>query len=75
MHSQRLEITILKRRVFPTDYTEYAGLGFPVNSRIASVFSRQIANVTAGPASALESMGARPCFRCHSLNIDLMYKQ
>ena len=43
-------------------YTDYAGLGFAVNLSIASVFSRQIANVTAGPTSALESMGAKPVF-------------
>ena len=73
-------------RTLPTDpggggtqvqngYTEYAGLEFPVNSCIASPFSRQIANVNAGPSSALESMGPKPTFRCHSFNIALMYKQ
>ena len=25
--------------------------------------------------STLESMGAKPCFRCHSVNIVLIYKQ
>ena len=54
---------------------EYAGLGFPVNLSIASVFSRQIAIGNGGPTSALKSMGAKPSFRCHSLNIGLMYKQ
>ena len=55
--------------------TEYAGLGFFVNLSIASVFSRQIANVTAGPTSALESMGGKRFFRCHFLDIALIYKQ
>ena len=43
-------------------------------SHIASLFSRQIANVNAGPVLALESMGAKKYFRCHSLNIALKYK-
>ena len=54
---------------------EYGGLGFAVNLSIASVFSLQIANVTVGPTSALESMGAKPFFHCHSFNIALNYKQ
>ena len=37
------------------------GLEFPVNSRIASLFSRQIAIGNAGSILALESMGAK-CF-------------
>ena len=32
-------------------------------------------NITAGPVLALESMGAKRYFRCHSLNIALKYKQ
>ena len=55
-------------------YTEYAGPEISVNSRIASPFSRQIAIGNAGPTSALESMGAKPTFRCHSLNIGHSYK-
>ena len=56
-------------------YTDYAGLEISVTSRIASLFSRQIANVNSGPVLALESMAAKQYFRCHSLNIGLMYKQ
>ena len=41
---------------------EYAGLEISVNSRIALSFSRQIANVNAGPTSALESMGPKRIF-------------
>ena len=55
-------------------YTEYAGPEISVNSRIASLFSRQIANVNAGPILALQFMGAKRYFRCCSLNIGLMYK-
>ena len=55
-------------------YTEYAGPDISMNSRIASLFSRQIANVSAGPVLALESMGAKRYFRCCSVNIGLMYK-
>ena len=55
-------------------YTEYAGLEIYVNLRMASSFSRQIANGNAGPTSALESMGPKPTFRCHSVNIALIYK-
>ena len=58
-----------------TLYTDHAGLEISVISRIASLFSRQIANVNAGPILALESMGAKRTFRCHVLNIGLMYKQ
>ena len=43
-------------------YTEYAGLEISVSSCIASSFSRQIANVNAGPVLALESMGANQTF-------------
>ena len=57
------------------DYTEYAGLEFPVNLCIAWPFSWQIVNVNAGPTTALDSMGAKHTFRCHSFNIALMYKQ
>ena len=56
-------------------YTAYAGLEISVISCIASLFSRQIANVTAGPILALESMGAKQYFRCHSLYIGLKYEQ
>ena len=56
-------------------YTDHAGLEIPVNSRIASPFSWQIANGNAGPTSALESMGAKRSFRCHLLNIGPGYKQ
>ena len=35
----------------------------------------EIAIVNGGPASILESTGAKPSFRCHSLNIGQMYKQ
>ena len=56
-------------------YTDHAGLEIPVNSRIASPFSRQIANDNAGPTSALDSMGPKPTFRCHFLNIGPSYKQ
>ena len=56
-------------------HTDHAGLEIPVNSRIASPFSRQIANGNAGPSSALESMGAKRSFRCHLLNIGPSYKQ
>ena len=44
-------------------------------SSMSSLFSLQIANVNAGPVLALESMGAKQYFRCHSLNIALKYKQ
>ena len=56
-------------------YTDYAGLEICVILRIASLFSGQIANVSAGPVLALESIGAKLYFRCHSLNIALKYKQ
>ena len=56
-------------------YTEYAGLEIPVNSRIASLFSRQIAIGNGGPVLALESMGPKQYFRCHSFNITLKYKE
>ena len=35
----------------------------------------QIAIGNAGPILALESMGAKQTFHCHSVNIGLMYKQ
>ena len=56
-------------------YTDYAGLEITVNSRIATPFSRQIAIGNAGPGSALDSMGPKPTFRCHFLNIGPSYKQ
>ena len=56
-------------------YTDHAGLEISVNSSIAWPFSRQIAIGNAGPTSALESMGAKPTFRCHFLNIGPSYKQ
>ena len=40
-------------RVVQISYTDHAGLKIPVNSRIGSPFSRQIANVNAGPVLAL----------------------
>ena len=51
--------------------TDHEGLEISVNSHIAWPFSRQIANGHAGPATALEYMGANQYFRCHSLNIGL----
>ena len=54
---------------------EYAGIEILVNSCIAWSFSRQITIGNAGRNSALESMGAKPTFRCNSVNIGLMYKQ
>ena len=54
---------------------DHAGLEIPVNSIIASPFSRQIAIGNAGPTSALDSMGPNPTFRCHFLNIGPSYKQ
>ena len=52
---------------------EYAGLGIPVDLCIASPFSQQIAKQSAGPASALESMGGKPTFHCHILNISCVH--
>ena len=56
-------------------YTEDAGLEFPVDLCIASPFSEQKAIGNAGPTSASESMGPKPTFRCHFLNIGPSYKQ
>ena len=56
-------------------YTDYAGLEITVNSSIASPFSRHIAIGNAGPTTALDSMGLKPTFRCHFLNICPSYKQ
>ena len=56
-------------------YTDHAGLEIPVNSRIALLFSRQIAIGNAGPILALESMGAKQTFLCHSVNIGLINVQ
>ena len=56
-------------------YTEYAGPEISAHLCIASSFSRQIAKANAGPTSALDSMGAKPTFRCHILNICAIYKQ
>ena len=52
-----------------TSYTDHAGLENSVHSRIASSFSRQMANIHAGPTSELGSMVAKLSFRCDSLNI------
>ena len=57
------------------DYTDHAGLEIPVDLSIASPFSRQIAIGNAGPSLALESMGPKPTFRWHFLNIGPSYKQ
>ena len=46
-----------------------------LSTHASSLFSRQIAIGNAGPILALESMGAKQTFRCHSVNIGLMYKQ
>ena len=56
-------------------YTEYGGLEIPDFLCIALSFSWQIANVNAGPTSALESMGAKRPFRSHSLNIAVINLQ
>ena len=64
--------TIIDNIIFM--YTDYAGPEISVNSRIASPFSRQIAIGNAGPTSALDSMGPKPTFRCHSFNIGPSYK-
>ena len=55
--------------------SEYYKPDFPIDLSIASPFStsRQIAIGNAGPTSALESMGPKPTFGCHSLNIGLKY--
>ena len=58
-----------------TPHTEYAGLDIAVILCIASPFSRQIVIGNAGPGTALESMGSKPSFRCHFLNIGRSYKQ
>ena len=75
--NMRYEIKIGEGGWIKRSYTDYAGLKISVNSRIASPFSRQIANGNAGPTSgsALESMGPKPTFRCHFLNIAPIYKQ
>ena len=44
-------------------------------SKFPSLFSQQITIGNAGPILALESVGAKQTFRCHSVNIGLMYKQ
>ena len=59
----------------PASYTDYAGLRFPVDLCIAALFSRQIAIGNAGPSLALESMGGKPFFRHHFVNIAPIYKQ
>ena len=56
-------------------YNEYGGLDIPVKLCIASVLSRQIAILIAGPNLALQPMGAKRSFRCHLLNIAPIYKQ
>ena len=52
-------------------YTDHAGPEFAVFLCIALAYSRQKANVNAGPASALDSMGAKRSFGCNILNIGL----
>ena len=56
-------------------YMDHAGPEISVNLCIASLFSRQIAIGNAGPTSALESVGAKPTFCCHILNIGAIYQQ
>ena len=56
-------------------YMDYAGLEIYVNSRIAWLFSGQIAIGNAGPTSALKYKGPKPTFRSHFLNIGPRYKQ
>ena len=56
-------------------YTEYAGLNIALSLCIASPFSRRIVIGNAGPILTLESMGGKPTFRCHFLNIGPSYKQ
>ena len=56
-------------------YTDHAGPEISVNLCIASLFSRQIANINAGPVLALQSMGAKRFFRCNLVNISRIYKQ
>ena len=56
------------------NYTDHAGLKFPVDLCSALLISRQIAIGKAGPISALESMGPNPTCRCHFLNIGPSYK-
>ena len=46
----------------PPPYTDHAGLEISVNSRIAWLFSRQIAISNAGLTLALESMGGKRLF-------------
>ena len=65
---------LVKNSIMSKMYTDDAGLRIPVNSRIASPFSLQIAIGNAGPTTALDSMGAKPTFRCHFLNIGRSYK-
>ena len=59
----------------PSYYTDHAGPEISVHLSIASPFSRQIAIGNAGPILTLDSMGPKPTFRCHFLNIALIYKQ
>ena len=54
---------------------DYAGPKIAAYLYIASPYLRQIANGNAGLALALESMEPKRSFRCHSLNIGLIYKQ
>ena len=53
-------------------YTDSAGLEIPIDLCIASPFSRQKANGNGGPASALDSMGGKLCFCCHSVNVKIV---
>ena len=51
------------------------GSEISVNLCNASPFSRHIAIGSAGPASALQPMGAKQFFRHNLFNIGLMHKQ
>ena len=75
MYNRNYHYLYKRKRKYVTVYTEDTGLEFLIDLCIASPFSRQKAIGNAGTASALGSMGAKPNFRCHSLNIGLLYKQ
>ena len=66
---------VMKPSHFFMFYTDYAGPEITVHFSIAAPFSRQIAIGNAGPTTALQPMGAKRSFRCHLLNIPLIYKQ
>ena len=61
--------------IYHMPYTDHVGPEISVNLCIASSFSQHIAIGSAGPTTALESMGAEQTFRCRFLNIDPSYKQ